>query len=215
MSEMRGRVKTLKLLGGALCLDFANTVDWHASEHREELILDYGDLLAWATHTGALDGKQARRLRRCADARPAEAREALSRAIALREAIYRVFSTHARSSTSAKVDLEIVTAAFRESAQHLALRRSGEGYAWEWQGAEGELDWVRWMVARSAAELLASAQASRVRECAGPGCGWLFVDTSRNRSRRWCEMASCGNRAKARRNYARKRTRSSITGAGN
>jgi predicted RNA-binding Zn ribbon-like protein len=62
-----------------------------------------------------------------------------------------------------------------------------------------------WPIVLAAAELLTSAGRARVRECAAHGCGWLFLDTSRSQRRRWCTMASCGNRAKARRFYERTR----------
>ncbi|MBN1859137.1 CGNR zinc finger domain-containing protein [Candidatus Bipolaricaulota bacterium] len=85
------------------------------------------------------------------------------------------------------------------------MRRSEERFQWGWSDAEDQLEWPVWILARSAADLLTSDERDRVRRCAGPDCGWLFVDISRNHSRRWCDMADCGNRAKARRSYARKR----------
>jgi predicted RNA-binding Zn ribbon-like protein len=87
----------------------------------------------------------------------------------------------------------------------LGIAPSGGGFAWEWYEVDGALDLPVWIVARSAADLLMSADLTRVRKCASEKCDWLFLDASRNRSRRWCDMAVCGNRAKARRNYARRR----------
>jgi len=81
----------------------------------------------------------------------------------------------------------------------------GDGFAWDWHEADGALELPIWIVARSASTLLVSQGLRRVRECAGEKCDWLFLDASRNRSRRWCDMAACGNRAKAQRNYARRR----------
>ncbi|MCL6613391.1 MAG: CGNR zinc finger domain-containing protein [Firmicutes bacterium] len=82
------------------------------------------------------------------------------------------------------------------------------GFAWKWGGEGKALDRMLWPVVRSAAELLISGDRERVRECAAEGCGWLFLDASRNTRRKWCAMTSCGNRAKARRYYERKRKRS-------
>jgi predicted RNA-binding Zn ribbon-like protein len=62
-----------------------------------------------------------------------------------------------------------------------------------------------WILARSAADLLTSEQHAYVRQCASEECTWLFIDRSKNHSRRWCDMGDCGNREKARRLRARKR----------
>jgi len=195
MSETRARLERLKLVGGAHALDFANTGG---------LINDYGDLLTWAERAGVVEEADAERLRARADEQPDEASVALGRALALRRAIRRIFSARARGEDAEKRDLAHLSSVIGRSARHLALRPSGNGYAWAWRDAGDRLDWLGWIVARSAADLLTGDQRDRVKECKGRGCDWLFVDTSRNRSRRWCDMAECGNRAKARRSYARR-----------
>jgi len=204
MSDTRECLKSLKLIGGASCLDFANT---------DDLLNDYGDLLAWAQRAGVIDETQADRLRRCADATPTQARTAFDRALSLRGAIRRVFSSLAHGDSAAQRDLTLLSAAVGRSAKHLKLRPSAEGFAWLWNDVEDRLDWPSWIIARLAADLLTSDQRSRVRECASHDCRWLFIDTSRNHSRRWCDMADCGNRAKARRSYARRRR--SVSRSGN
>jgi predicted RNA-binding Zn ribbon-like protein len=79
-----------------------------------------------------------------------------------------------------------------------------------WRGDESGLDGILWPILRSAARLLTDGDHSRLGQCADDrGCGYLFYDTSRNRSRRWCDMNSCGNRAKSQRHYARHRTAAS------
>ena len=82
---------------------------------------------------------------------------------------------------------------------------TGSRFEWGWPGVTLDLDRVTWWVARSAAELLTSRNLTFVRECASYDCGWLFMDTTKNRSRRWCDMRTCGNRAKSRRHYERRR----------
>ena len=88
---------------------------------------------------------------------------------------------------------------------HAGLVQSGGRFEWSWPGAPLDLDRVSWWVARSAAELLTSPNLTFVRECASYDCGWLFMDTTKNRSRRWCNMSTCGNRAKGRRHYERRK----------
>jgi predicted RNA-binding Zn ribbon-like protein len=196
MSRSHAHLKTIKLVGGVLCLDFANTA---------ELLNDYGDLLAWSERAGAIDESHVDCLRRSAETSPEPARKAFGRAASLLKAIRRIFSSLARDGTPAEKDLALLSTWVGRSAQHRQLQPSTEGFAWQWHNAEDHLDWPSWAIARSAADLLTSDQLGRVRECASRDCSWLFIDTSRNRSRRWCDMADCGNRAKARRNYERKR----------
>ena len=85
-----------------------------------------------------------------------------------------------------------------------SLRADGGTYRLSWPG-DRTLRTLRWEVATSAVDLLTAGRLDRVGEC--PACGWLFLDTSKNRSRRWCSMATCGGRDKARRYYARHTTR--------
>jgi len=76
---------------------------------------------------------------------------------------------------------------------------------WTWLGADERLDALLWPVVWAAARLLTSDEAHRIRVCAGPDCGWVYVDRSRNRLRRWCQMKTCGTAAKTRRRRRRQR----------
>ncbi|NPV08763.1 MAG: hypothetical protein HPY83_12490 [Anaerolineae bacterium] len=201
------RVVDLQLLGGQLCLDFANTVDWRLSEAPIEWLKTYGDLIAWGQHAGALEPEQAQELLRHAERRPEEAAAALQRALRLRESIYRVFAAVAHEGTPPAQDLETVNAFLGEAMAQARIVFVGGGYVWGWSD-QPPLDRVLWPVVRSAADLLTQGDLGRVRQCAGDPCGWLFLDRSRNRSRRWCAMSDCGNRAKARRFYRRRRAES-------
>jgi predicted RNA-binding Zn ribbon-like protein len=95
----------------------------------------------------------------------------------------------------------------QEAMSRLTITRSAEGYEWSWAADEGGLDRMLWPIARSAADLLTSPELGSVRRCAREGCDWLFVDRSKNHSRRWCSMSLCGSRVKARRYYRRTRRR--------
>jgi predicted RNA-binding Zn ribbon-like protein len=192
--------------GGALCLDFANS--WGDRGRPEsDRLGDYAALLAFACEASLLDRRQAARLHRHAREAPAEAARAHAAARALREALYRLFSAQARGRRVDPADVAQVNDALREALPHLRVSRRDGGYAWDWseEGREPLVAPLR-PIARSAAELLTSDDLARVRECDGSTCTWLFLDQSRNRSRRWCSMESCGNRAKARRHYHRTRT---------
>jgi len=190
----------LNLQETRLCLDFANTTDWHASDHPEESLNSYADLVNWATGVALLTGADAQQLRQMAAQTPAVASATLARAIDLREAVYRIFSAVAADRAVADPDLTILNTWLAEAAGRLEVAQTGDGFAWRWHGQAEALACILWPVAQSAAELLTSEELSRVKQCADDrGCGWLFLDTSRNRSRRWCSMQGCGNRAKVRR----------------
>lgn len=197
-------VPTFDFESGDLSLDFANTKEWHASANPTEHIPDYSILLVWGIQAGLIDEVQAEELRRQALQEPEKAIAFYERAIELREALYRIFSRRYAGEPVAEEDLVTVNKAIREAMGHLQLVPVNGALHWDWApGIDGEKHLV-YSVARAAANLLASDQAERVRECEDDrGCGYLFIDQSKNHSRRWCSMESCGNRAKARRHYER------------
>jgi len=194
-------VQAMELVGGDVCLDFVNTAS--GREHgvpEEEKLRAYEDLVMWAERVDLVGGERARRLRRAAAASPAEAAAVVESARELREVIHRVFSTPEPS----RADVAVLGAWAGRAAAERRLVPAEEGYAFGWPESDA-LEQVLWPVALSAAELLTSEDRVRVKECAGETCDWLFLDMSRNRSRRWCDMKECGNRAKARRFYRKQR----------
>jgi predicted RNA-binding Zn ribbon-like protein len=199
-----------KLIGGVLCLDFVNTVDPRHAADRRELLDSYPALVAWARHVGVIGTAQGERLLAAASVDAGQARRVLDRAIALREALYPVLAGSAAGPQSrARQNLDQLNGELGTAMKHLRVTWSAAGFGWEWDDsgrAGAALDRVLWPVAWSAADLLTRGPLDRIRECPGEGtCGWLFLDVSKNGSRRWCDMRSCGNRAKVRRHYARTR----------
>ena len=191
---------------GELCLDFANTAEWHASENPVDKLCDYSDLLAWGEAAHLLPSDWLVRLRQLLNAQPEDAALAYGRAIQLREAIYRIFADVAREMSARPDDLVVLNEVLKDAQCHLRVTQSPQGFAWQWVEVPGGLGQILWPVSRSAADLLTSNSLERVKECADDrGCGYLFIDTSRNRSRRWCSMESCGNRAKVRQHRERQR----------
>jgi predicted RNA-binding Zn ribbon-like protein len=187
-----------------LCLDFCNTVGGTRADPTESLV-SYADLVAWCHGAGVVSDQEGTVLRAAATEQPASATAIFERAIALREAIFRLMSAMVAGRDRASGDLAILNAEVAAGAPYLAVAATEAGHVWVWQlGDTPRLDRPLWALARSAADLLTSEQMSRVRECAGHTCEWLFIDQSRNQSRRWCDMADCGNRAKARRHQARR-----------
>lgn len=190
--------------GGALCLDFANT--WgNRSDPGADRLGSYRDLVAWARQGGLVDDQGSLRLEQTASERPRAASKTLHEAVALREAVYGVLSALARGDGADPERIDLLNQVLASALPRLQLAPGGSCCSWRWSGPDDALDRMLWPVARSAADLLTSELVGRVRECAGPSCSWLFLDESRNGRRKWCDMATCGNRAKARRYYRRHR----------
>lgn len=195
-----------ELSGGALCLDFVNTLDERFAPRPRELLNGYADLLSWAVQAGAVPAARARALAGEAARRPGEARSALERARSLRERLFALFSAAAAGRRLPGDDLRSVSAALGGALGRLRLvPSSGPAARWVWDEDPRALDAALWPVLRSTADLLTSADLSRLRECASESCGWIFLDRSKNGSRRWCDMAVCGNREKVRRHRRRLR----------
>jgi len=197
----------LTLVGGRLCLDFTNTVDWHVGPHPQEYLTSYADLVVWSQHIHLMDEPHAQQLLAAALAHPALAAAALQQAITFREALYRIFLATLAQRQPDEADLATFNALRAQALAHSQIESSATGFAWRWVADEQELGWMLWPLVSSAADLLLSPDLKQVKMCSGPNCGWLFLDTSNNHTRRWCTMESCGNRAKARRHYQRTRQR--------
>ncbi len=192
-----------QLIGGALCLDFANTVHWRGDPAAPgDRLVSYDELVHWTHHAGALGRRRARQLISEGRRRPDEARTVLQTAIALRETLARLAAPRGRRAAP---DLAFVNRLLANAPARAAVIPADRGFAWSTDGVGDPLDEPLWPILWSAAELLTSARLAQVRECDDPRCAWLFVDASRNRRRRWCAMENCGNRAKVRRHLERRR----------
>lgn len=191
------------LSGGAVCLDFANTVSERGLPKRSfDYMYGYDELITFARDEDILSPQEARMLLRFSETKPWDRARVHRTAMGLREAIYRVFTAAVHSEAATSKDLETIEELARKAMTHRHLSFSGGAYRWEWKFDKEEmLTWVLWPIAQSAVELLTSERLKKVRECAAPTCAWLFLDESRNHSRRWCDMNVCGNRQKARRHY--------------
>ena len=211
MAEAGKQGYVFELVGGRMCLDFVNTLNGSRETGvTEEKLSSYGDLVAWGRQAGAVTERGARRLLKEAGRDPEGAARALARARELREAMYGIFYAASRAARPpAKGDLNVLNAALSEALAQQQLVRTNEGFSWEWAEDDDRLERVVWPVALSAAEVLTSGEVGRTRVCEAGDCSWLFMDLSKNRSRRWCDMKYCGNRAKSRRHYERRRAAAS------
>lgn len=185
-------------VGGELCLDFNNTVSWNEGSQNEERLRTPADLLAWGKEAGVSPGSE----------RTIDSPSSLDDAHALRGALHRIFSPLSRWHAPVPESLAEFNRYLARALSGVRLSRGKGVFVWDFSASSRELDPILAAVAWSAAGMLASPGLQLLRECANPECGWLFVDRSRRKNRRWCEMSECGNRAKARRYYRRHRAAS-------
>jgi predicted RNA-binding Zn ribbon-like protein len=185
--------------GGHLALDFVNTLGGRLRPVSVEGLTAYADLVRFGMEAGILSVREANELLAEAERDPQGAAGVLAAGIAFREALWRAGSSLAQGSLPEPGDLDIVSRQVSRALAHGVIIPDGAALVWDWRSDPGELERPLWPIAKAALELLTDEQLDRLRQCANPECGWLFLDTSRNRSRRWCDMGSCGNRAKVRR----------------
>jgi predicted RNA-binding Zn ribbon-like protein len=197
-----------KFVSGRLCLDFINTVDTRLEQKvrnstaftfRTDKLNSYTDLVEWAKVAGILDDVDKNRLVRMASQDVRKADRVFAKAIALRESLFRVFKYIIEKWEPSSTDIEILNRECAIARNRQKLIYSSNKFTWNLEADEVELDSIIWLIALSSAELLSSKELARVRQCPGINCGWLFLDSSKNLSRQWCDMKDCGNLAKVRR----------------
>jgi predicted RNA-binding Zn ribbon-like protein len=201
---MSHRFVKFQINAGELCLDFINTLDNRpVPERRQELIQSYEDLVDWAMQAGALSAAQRAVLLREAESHPKDAAAIRARAVELRECLYRIMTAVARHRRVSEEDVHELNNYLGEALSHLELRPTRKAFQLAWPETRPQLDFILWPIVRSASDLLSSHDLELIRECDVDTCRWLFVDRSKNHSRRWCDMRICGNRIKAQKFYRR------------
>lgn len=183
-----------EFLAGNAALDFVNTVHNYGSDDPGDDLRTQDDFVEWSAQSGLLDSATASRVRKAP-----VSEDCFRRALDLRELLYAIFNRVAHDRRPGPETLHDLQLLYREAMRHSAFVPSGYHYRLEWTPGLDPLDRVVFEIVRAASVLLTSDDLRRVRQCAGEACSWLFVDSSRNGMRRWCDMKMCGNRAKVRR----------------
>jgi predicted RNA-binding Zn ribbon-like protein len=192
-------------IGSALCLDFVNTVGNRAGEIVSERLATWPDLIAWCKDAALLDERGTREIDRRFRNDHALAQRLLNTATQLREAIYRIFVAVTRRKSPEQIDLDILNEMLVRAPVTLRVQCCDASYTCTRVSSAFDDARLLGPIAWSAAELLESERLHLVRQCANAACRWLFLDLTKNHSRRWCDMGDCGSHEKARRYYARKK----------
>jgi predicted RNA-binding Zn ribbon-like protein len=190
---------------GDLSLAFVDTVNWRGRDEPEEMLHTCLDLITWSREAGLVDAPQAEILAALAQANPRQAQGVFAEALLLREALYRMISALIAGQTPLPADMQRFNAALGSALSQRQIQADGAHSHWAWRPTAFLLDGLLSPVLLAAAELLVSEEFTRIRACGNDECGWLFIDRSRNRSRKWCSSESCGNRIRVRQFYSRSR----------
>jgi predicted RNA-binding Zn ribbon-like protein len=194
-TEASGRV--FELVGGHPALDLVNTLDWRfRASGPEELLCSYNDVLGFTRQSGLMLASQASRL---ADVHAAAAMQVLEHVRELRETAAQVFYAALDGGRPTQSWLKRLESFFREAHGHRHLRWRAPRLEWELPESPLSPELPLWILSLSTEQLMESENMQRLRACDNPECRWLFLDTSKNHTRRWCDMKICGNRIKARR----------------
>jgi predicted RNA-binding Zn ribbon-like protein len=188
-----------------LCLGFVNTRSWRGMATPSEELHGLDDVLAWSAGTGGVDPVIVDGFRAWWRTRPGEAAAAFGNVIELREMLFGMFGAVAGGRPPDPADLAALNAALASAAARTRMSLRDGALVWSVSSLVPDAPALLSPVLWSAADLLAGTRCGRVRQCDNPQCRWVFLDDSKSGNRRWCSMASCGNRAKAHRHYLQRR----------
>jgi predicted RNA-binding Zn ribbon-like protein len=200
--ETRGYFKQVRLVGGNLALEFVNSqAGPHDSRPDIDTLEEYRDLLDWSRQVGSITDGQAEGLAITAREHPGAASTVFRKSVRVRSYLWEIFSSLARHQQPDAAPLDLLRDDLTIAIRHGRLTRVGEAFSWDWAGCT-ELSAPVWPIVHSAIELAQSSTLTRVKQCSS--CRFLFVDTSKNGSRRWCSMEDCGKTLKMSRYVARR-----------
>ncbi|HKO08899.1 MAG TPA: ABATE domain-containing protein [Alphaproteobacteria bacterium] len=198
------RAEALPLVGNELALDLANTSSGRGTAKAREHLQRAEHVVLWARHAKALTPADGETLQAILAANPKLAARLLRRTLELREVVYAIAAAIAAGYPADGAAIDQLRRIHAECVAHAKLVPHGATFVWAWDPADGPVEAVLGPITLSALTLLTQADLSRIKQCRGDHCGWLFFDTTKNKSRRWCEMEVCGNRAKQRRFHRRR-----------
>jgi predicted RNA-binding Zn ribbon-like protein len=209
VANVREKRKDFELIGGDPALDLVNTLDWRFREEPppEELLRDYFDVVRFSAQSGLLSDALARRMIR--NVSPGKAKQVVDAVRELREAAARVFYAALKGDSLSVPSVKLLEGYFRDAHESQQLVWDGEKLAWRFSQSPVQsaalIELPLWMLSLRVEALMTSGEMQMLRACGNDECQWLFLDTSKNHTRRWCDMKICGNRMKARRFKAQHR----------
>ena len=202
-ADAPSRAGVLPLIGSELAFDFANTSSGRGGPRHIDHLRTPEDLVMWARHAKMLTPRDGSAIAKRLAADRALGARLLDRAFALREVIYAIGIACARGTRPRGRHVDALAQVHAAAILKARLSPSEANFAWVWRPEDGVIEAILGPIALSALTMLAQTDLTRIKQCGGEHCGWLFFDTTKNKRRRWCEMEVCGNRAKQKAHRAR------------
>ena len=200
--------KNWKFIGGRLCLDFVNSVgerkELEEKPYPENIIVkdkleNFNDFITWGKEIGIITEAERKYLLNLNSSEKKETEITFKRAIELRESLFKIIYDVINNKEPDEKMIQILNREYSIANENRILVYMNNKIEWQFSKDPLKPDYLIWVIAESVVKLLSSEVISRVKICAGDDCGWLFLDTSKNKSRQWCDMKDCGNVAKVRR----------------
>ena len=204
-ADGRDDLAGLKLIADSVCVDFLNTVERGVRYRHRDWIDSYAALVRWSEKAGAVGSDEVRALLKQSATHSRRASRVLSKAVRLRNVLRELFAAISAGTAPSSRAIDDLNEFLVEANTARMVEWTSRGPIWKWRSDSVELERPLWSITMSAAELMTSPTVNHVRNCANPQCSWMFVDSSKNKTRRWCEMKVCGNQSKAREHYAKMR----------
>jgi predicted RNA-binding Zn ribbon-like protein len=199
------RAGSLDFVGCELALDFTNTSSGRNSPTHQEHLHGFKDLLAWVEHAKVVSPEDCSRIRGSISEGSNVATTTFASALDTREVIWRIATALAEGRVVNDDLRQRLVALHALSLGHAGMELRNSAYIWAWDARRDVRSAILGPIALSALTLLMERDLSRTKRCEGADCGWLFLDTTKNKTRRWCEMRVCGNRSKVRAARLRKK----------
>ena len=190
-------ISKLPSLGGDLSLDFVNTVHDRHEDPLRDLLKNYLDLVTWVYFAAAINNSQKERLLQKGQENQLKANQIYRDSIQLREVFYDFIINTINRNEVPQANMQLINQWYSRASSSLELTRLDNRFVLDWKAGSFELESVLWPIIKAFVNLVISEDRNRIKQCSN--CGYLFVDNSKNKSRRWCSMEICGNRVKARR----------------
>ena len=211
--KSEGRAGSLTLVAENLALNFANTESGRDGEHHLNHLKSASDVLTWARHADVITDSAAQQGHGLVKEQKALAERLFQGAVSLRSAIYDINAAFVAGRQPGEISLKALIAEHHGALRNAKLLQQGTRYGWSWNPDDDLAAAVLGPIAEAAIDLLARQDRSRIKQCKGVHCGWLFLDTTKNNSRCWCDMRVCGNRSKIRAMRKRKALGPSVRAA--
>jgi len=205
MGEEKKHSGNLTLLGGKVCLDFINTLDWRGRDLPVEYLNNFTDVVKWAVYVNIITKDQEKRFNHQVKNNKDKAKKALGCCIELRELLHQIFQNVEQGEKNRELLLKRLNKYLKFASTGLVIETSNTDFELKASVDPNELTSVLNPIIWEAVNLLTHLDRFRIKSCGDKACGWVFLDTSKNKSRQWCDMKSCGNRAKARKFYKQKK----------